>query len=343
MRWRLIILSSQINDKYFHDWFSQPFICFQSWDLILLRHQFRRYVEHLFECEIRRVHNGVTIVLLKKHEYCWFHCYSHKHSPNPRMFFSIFCNIRNCFLSFSHLIIDPIHEWSWFYWQFQFCFIVSVPNGLRGFVEKNFLVRVTRSNFSYHSPRSFIRSPRSVVCLSISFPSTLEKTKRGHHPTLKNLLKKNFPLIVHDNSNQKLSIGPCRYQVVPILPLSQQLYFRILIFFPWSIFCNNKIPRIVFSAISLLRAYWSRGWYVRRHPCNKIHHWSRLCCESFFSWTLLRSFRHCIRAHCRTEIGWYWTSTTNDSTHHVWNFPWSACLRVGFWCRCIWFGFWDPE
>ena len=37
--------------------------------------------------------------------------------------------------------------------------------------------------------------------------------------------------------------------------------------------------------------------------------------------------------------GWCWTNTTNDSIHHVWNFPLSACLRVGFWCQCIWFGF----
>ena len=150
----------------------------------------------LFECEICRVHNGVSIVLvILSHEYCWFHCYSHEHSPNHRMFISIFCNIWNSFLSFSHLIIHPIHEWSWFYWQFQFCFIVSndeflrsclflridivkspwsitkcffVPNGLRGSVKTNFLV--TRSNFSYHFPRNFMRSPRSLVCLNISFP-----------------------------------------------------------------------------------------------------------------------------------------------------------------------------
>ena len=107
--------------------------------------------------------------------------------------FSIFCNIGN-FLSFSHLITHPIHEWSWFYRQFQFCSIIShdeilrichflrtdirspwsitkcfsVPYGLRGSVEKNFLV--IRSNFSYHSPRSFIRSLRSFVCLNLSFP-----------------------------------------------------------------------------------------------------------------------------------------------------------------------------
>ena len=35
--------------------------------------------------------------------------------------------------------------------------------------------------------------------------------------------------------------------------------------------------------------------------------------------------------------------TKKDSTRHVWNFPWSACLRVGFWCQCIWFGSWNPN
>ena len=28
-------------------------------------------------------------------------------------------------------------------------------------------------------------------------------------------------------------------------------------------------------------------------------------------------------------------STTNDSTHHAWNFLWSKYQLVGFWCRCI--------
>ena len=89
----------------------------------------------------------------------------------------------------------PIQKWSWFYRQFQFCFIashediwrschflriniiksswsitkcLSVLYGLRGSVEKNFFV--IRSNFSFHSPRSFIRSPWSIVRRSLSFP-----------------------------------------------------------------------------------------------------------------------------------------------------------------------------
>ena len=37
------------------------------------------------------------------------------------------------------------------------------------------------------------------------------------------------------------------------------------------------------------------------------------------------------------------TNTKDDSIRHVWNFPWLACLRVGFWCRCTWFGFLGPS
>ena len=37
------------------------------------------------------------------------------------------------------------------------------------------------------------------------------------------------------------------------------------------------------------------------------------------------------------------TNTKDDSIHHVWNFPWSVCLRVVFWCQCIWFGFLGPN
>ena len=40
-------------------------------------------------------------------------------------FFSFSCNVGNSFLSFSHLIIHPIREWSRFYRQFQFCCIAS--------------------------------------------------------------------------------------------------------------------------------------------------------------------------------------------------------------------------
>ena len=147
--------------------------------------------------------------------------------------------------------------------------VAPICTGLRGSVETNFLV--TRSNFSYHFPRNFIRSPRSLLFLS------------------------------------------------------------------------NWTPGILTSITSLHGAYWSRGWYVRRRPCNKIHHWSRFCCDSFFTWIVLRSFRHCIRAHCRTEMADIEQAQQMIPLITCENFLWLECQRVGFWCRCIWFGFWCPD
>ena len=37
----------------------------------------------------------------------------------------------------------------------------------------------------------------------------------------------------------------------------------------------------------------------------------------------------------KTEMANCYTNTKDDSIHHVRNFPWSVCLRVGFWCQCI--------
>ena len=44
------------------------------------------------------------------------------------------------------------------------------------------------------------------------------------------------------------------------------------------------------------------------------------------------------------ELKWLMLKNTkHGSIHHVWAFPWLTCLRVGFWCQCIWFGFWGPN
>ena len=81
---------------------------------------------------------------------------------------------------------------------------------------------------------------------------------------------------------------------------------------PWSLlFLSNSIPRILISIISLPQAYWTQGWYVRRHPCNKAHHWSQFCCDTFFSWALLSSFCHCSSAGCGTEMA-------NVNKFHKW-------------------------
>ena len=60
------------------------------------------------QCEICNDHNGILIVLENlTHEYCWFHCYSHKNSTNHRMFFSIFWKIGNSFSFSSALDHSP--------------------------------------------------------------------------------------------------------------------------------------------------------------------------------------------------------------------------------------------
>ena len=114
VRWRLMTCSSPIKDKYFHVEFSQSINCFHSIDLILFGHQFGRYVEHLFHCEIFLYSWwNANCLTNSSHEYSWFHYYRHEHSPYHRMFFSVFHHIRRrSFLSVPHLIIHPIQEWS---------------------------------------------------------------------------------------------------------------------------------------------------------------------------------------------------------------------------------------
>ena len=172
----------------------------------------------------------------------------------------------------------------------------SVPNGLRGSVEKNFLVRETKSNFSYHSPRSFIKSPRSLVCLNISFP-LLRRPNAVVIPLWVACWREAFHKLF----------------MVIVIRSFQSVYTDVKS--PWSLlFLRNCTPGILICITSLHRAYWSRRWYVRRRPCNKIHHWSRFCCDSFFSWIVLRSFRHCIRAHT-VELKWLISNKQNKWFH----------------------------
>ena len=122
-----MICSSPIIDKYFHEEFFQSIFSLHRFHLV--RNQFRRYVERLFHCEIFCILDGMPIVwVILHHEYRWFQCWRHEHSPYQKiMFFAVFCNIHwRAFLPFSHLIIHPIQEWSGSYRQIWFCFVV--PN-----------------------------------------------------------------------------------------------------------------------------------------------------------------------------------------------------------------------
>ena len=54
------------------------------------------------------------------------------------------------------------------------------------------------------------------------------------------------------------------------------------------------------------RAFWCRKGKNVRSPLaasrDQIHHWFRLCCDSFFIWIFLRSFRHHFRTIDRTDM-----------------------------------------
>ena len=219
--------------------------------------------------------------------------------------FSPFSVTFEILVSFSHLIIHPIHEWSWFQWQFQLCFIVSndellrsclflridfrsprsvrkyfqVPHGLRGSVETSFLVTEKPSRTSRIIFQEILSGrPDRFVCLNISVP-LLRRPSAVVIPLWVacwgRTFNKMFMIVV---------VGSFELVCADIKSPRSLL------------FLSNWTPGIS-TITSLPRAYRSRRRYVRRRPCNRIHHWSWFCCDSFFSWIVLRSFRHCIRAH----------------------------------------------
>ena len=90
------------------------------------------------------------------------------------------------------------------------------------------------------------------------------------------------------------------------------------------------------------RAFWCSGDNNIKNPFaasrDQIHHRFRLCCDSFFTWIFLRSFRHHFRTIDRTEM-----ADVEQTQKMIPFITWSVCLRVGFWCQRIWFGFWGPN
>ena len=189
-------------------------------------------VSNISECEIRRVFNELTIVqIIFAHEYCWFHCYSHENLPNHKMFLSIFCNIWNSFLS--------LYIWSWFHWQFWFCFIVSndkllwlcfslkinmgfhrsftryylIHNGCRGSIILSFLVKKNQVEFLVSLSKKLHRVSQIVRTSQYQF-STLQKTKHGCHPIVSRLLRKSWKWT-------DAVCGRCRQQVSPFYHVSQ--------------------------------------------------------------------------------------------------------------------------
>ena len=110
--------------------------------------------------------------------------------------------------------------------------------------------------------------------------------------------------------------------------------------------CHRVLDAATFTS-GFLRAFWcSRGKHVRSPFAasrDQIHHRFRLCCDSFFTWILLRSFRHHFRTIGRTEMA------NVKQTQKMIPFItceisfWLECRQVGSWCQCTWFGFLGPK
>ena len=77
---------------------------------------------------------------------------------------------------------------------------------------------------------------------------------------------------------------------------------------PQSIFSNNGLPRILLTEVE---DDTNDGVLAIRFIIGR---------DFAVSWILLRSLRHCSRAHCRTEMADIEQAQQNDSTHHACNF-----------------------
>ena len=88
-----MIVSSPINDRYFHEYFSQPIVSKPE----ISSCSVTNFADMSNMClSVRSAVFTMEFWLFWKilsQEYRWFHCYRHKHSPSHGMFFFISCNI----------------------------------------------------------------------------------------------------------------------------------------------------------------------------------------------------------------------------------------------------------
>ena len=197
------------------------------------------------------------------------------------------------FLSFPHLIIHPIHEWSWFY---------SISNTV-SFVSHDEIFEVLPLLENIYI---YILSGRPDLSRSVSpfltdcavpsrrisswsgrtFLTILQEVLSGR-PDRSYVVVSVFPLLRRPNTVviqfwitcwREAFHENCSWQwwsqaSNKSVPLSGR---------PRSVFSSNWCPWILTSVMSLHRAYWSWGRHDRWHPRSEIHHWSRFCCDSFF-------------------------------------------------------------
>ena len=184
------------------------------------------------------------------------------------------CNVRHSFLSFSHLIFYFIHK---------FCCVITH--------DESFGICYFLGVSTFRLPWSIMKPP--FVPYGLRTP--VEKNVSMMWPNLLHRIPRSFLRF-------PWSIV-CRNLTFPLLRRLRMVIIQFWITcwwesirLPWSIIYHNRFPRILIFVPSLHRAWWS--W----NPRSEIHHKSWFCCDSFFSWFLLSSFRHRSRASCGTEM-----------------------------------------
>ena len=289
VRWRLMILSSPINDRYFHEWFSQPIV---SQPEISSCSDTNLADMSICLNEIFGVRNGIGFVKILSHECRWFPC-----SPKSQNVLLHLLQHWKLFSVFSALDHSPDSP--------KFCFIVSNDEILR---------------FCFFSRIDIIRSPQSVERRGLSFP----------------LLRRPSTVVIQFGTT---CWREDFYELLMVMMIGRFKLVCAFIRSPQSVLFSSGTPWILTSVTSLPRAYWSRATV----SWQQMHHLSRFCCDAFFSWILLRSFPHCVRAHCGTWNGWHWTSTQMIPlmTCEIF-FGWHVSELV-FGVNVFSFGFWDPD
>ena len=297
-----MILSSPIKDRYLHEWFSQPIVanpeissCSDT-NLVDMSNIYLLCSQWIDNCPSNSFPWIQLIPLLQS----WTFSKSDNVSPS-----SVTFEIRSVFFALDHspgsrMILIPLTIPILFH-RFQWQIVEVLP-----LLEKWYQVAPLCHEVFLRSLRiaRFRREefPRDQDELFVSFSkkfnqvAPIARTSQYHFP----LLRRPSTVVI------TLWITCWREAFHELLMVMMIGGFEHICAFIRShrsfLFLSIWFPGILTPVTSLHRAYWSRGRYVRRRPGNKSHYRSRFCCDSFSSWILLRSFRQCIRAHCRTEM-----------------------------------------
>ena len=236
--------------------------CFQSRDLILFRHQSCRYVEHLFQCEVFCIRDGMLIVwVIPSHEHRSF-----------------------CFIVSNDKLLWPcssLRDHNGLPRSITRYYFVH--NGLRCSIVLGLLMKETWLGLACLSPRGHNGLPRSITHRSVSFP-LLRRPSLVIIPLWvacwEGAFNRLFMIIV------RRGFWVAAHNGFP--PSILSLSFRT-----WG--------TLTFIT-SFPRTFWCRRWQSWGSLWNQTHHWSWLCCDSFFTWFFLCSFWHHSRTICRTEM-----------------------------------------